>query len=103
MIITGGENVYPAEVENVLYKHEGIRLAAVIGLPDPKWGEVVTAVVVKKEGQDFSEDDVKNFCRREIAGFKVPKKVLFVDELPMGTSGKILKYQIREQFSRERT
>lgn len=101
MIITGGENVYPAEVENVIYKHDGVRLAAVIGMTDRKWGEVVTAFVVKKEGQDFTEDDLKSFCRQEIAGYKVPKKVLFVDALPMGTSGKILKYQLRDQFSQE--
>lgn len=101
MIITGGENVYPAEVENVLYKHPGIRLAAVIGLPDPKWDEIVTAFVVKKEGAEVGEDDLKTFCRKEIAGYKTPKRVVFVDELPMGTSGKILKYQLRDQLSRQ--
>lgn len=100
MIITGGENVYPAEVENVIYKHPGVRLAAVIGLPDHKWGEIVTAVVVKREDAAFTDDELKAFCRKEIAGYKVPKKVLFVDELPMGTSGKILKYQLRDHLSK---
>ncbi|MBN2125102.1 MAG: long-chain-fatty-acid--CoA ligase [Deltaproteobacteria bacterium] len=98
MIITGGENVYPAEVENVLYKHPAVRQAAVIGLPDPKWGEIVTAVVIPREDTEVTEDDLRAFCRQEIAGFKVPKKVIFVDELPLGTSGKILKYQLRDKL-----
>ncbi|MBN2124141.1 MAG: AMP-binding protein, partial [Deltaproteobacteria bacterium] len=102
MIITGGENVYPAEVENVLYQHPGVRLAAVIGLPDRKWGEIVTAVVVKKEGEECTEDDIRSFCRKEIAGYKVPKRVLFMDSLPMSTSGKILKFQLRDRFSDEK-
>jgi len=98
MIITGGENVYPAEVENVLYKHPGISQAAVIGTPDRKWGEIVTAMVVKKNGSEIPEEDIKLFCRGEIAGYKVPKKVLFVDVLPMSASGKILKYKLRKDL-----
>ena len=103
LIITGGENVYPAEVENVLYKHPIVAQAAIIGLPDRKWGEVVTAVIIKRNGTEVSEDDIKTFCRKEIAGFKVPKKVFFVDELPMSASGKILKYQIRDELSQTMT
>lgn len=103
LIITGGENVYPAEVENVLYKHPIVAQAAVIGLPDRKWGEVVTAVIIKRNGTKVSEDDIKTFCRKEIAGFKVPKKVFFVDELPMSASGKILKYQVRDELSQTMT
>ena len=98
MIITGGENVYPAEVENVLYKHPGISQAAVIGAPDRKWGEIVTALVVRKNGSEIREEEIKAFCRNEIAGYKVPKKVLFVDALPMSASGKILKYKLKEDL-----
>ena len=98
MIITGGENVYPAEVENALYKHPGIAQAAVVGLPDRKWGERVTAIVVPRPGTDLKAEDVRDFCRREIAGYKVPKQVIFADSLPMSASGKILKYELRTKF-----
>ena len=98
MIITGGENVYPAEVENVLYKHPGVGQAAVIGTPDRKWGEIVTALLVKKSDSTFLEDEIKNFCKSKIAGYKIPKKFLFVNELPMSASGKILKYKLRKDF-----
>ncbi len=98
MIITGGENVYPAEIENVLYKHPAVAQAAVIGLEDRKWGEIVTAIVVKKEGTTVTEDEIRTFCRKEIAGFKVPKKVMFLKNLPMSASGKILKFKLRDQF-----
>ncbi|BEQ14147.1 class I adenylate-forming enzyme family protein [Desulfoferula mesophila] len=98
MIITGGENVYPAEVENVLYKHPSVSMAAVIGTPDERWGEVVTAMVVKKTEQNLEAEDVKVFLRGEIAGYKVPKIVLFVDSLPMSASGKILKFKLRTEL-----
>ena len=99
MIITGGENVYPAEVENVLYMHPGVVQAAVIGMPDEKWGERVTAVVVKREGVDLTEEEVRTFCRNQIAGYKTPKQVIFTDSLPMSASGKILKYLLRSDLS----
>ncbi len=99
MIITGGENVYPAEVENVLYKYPKVSQAAVIGTPDRKWGEIVTAFVVKRKDAEIPEDELKDFCRNEIAGYKVPKKIFFVDDLPMSASGKILKYQLRTKES----
>ena len=99
MIITGGENVYPAEVENVLYKHPDVAQAAVIGLPDEKWGEKVTAIVKVRPGAGFDEDSLRTFCRGEIAGYKVPKAVIFVDDLPMSASGKILKYKLRHEFT----
>ena len=103
MIITGGENVYPAELENVLYKHPEVAQAAAIGLPDKKWGEVVTAVIVKRNGRGMTEDEIKTFCRKEVAGFKVPKRVYFVDELPISASGKILKYKLRDELARTLT
>lgn len=98
MIITGGENVYPAEVENVLYKHPAVAQAAVIGTKDDKWGEAVTALILKKQDVNATEEDIRTFCKTEIAGYKVPKKVVFVDALPMSASGKLLKYKLREQF-----
>ena len=96
MIITGGENVYSVEVENVLYMHPDVLEAAVIGTPDPKWGEAVTAVVVLKPNRHPSEDDIIVFCREHIARYKSPKTVIFISELPKTGSGKIFKKGIRE-------
>ena len=98
MIITGGENVYPAEVENILYKHPAVGQTAVIGTKDEKWGETVTALIVKKADSEINEESIKSFCKTEIAGYKVPKKVFFVESLPMSASGKLLKYKLREQY-----
>ncbi|MGA2225133.1 MAG: AMP-binding protein [Syntrophobacteraceae bacterium] len=100
MIITGGENVYPAEVESVLYRHPAVRQAAVIGTSDKKWGEAVTAIIVKKENAVVSEEDIRSFCKKEIAGYKAPRKVFFVESLPMSASGKLLKFRLRAQFSK---
>ncbi|MCB2149285.1 MAG: AMP-binding protein [Deltaproteobacteria bacterium] len=100
MIITGGENVYPAEVENALYKHPDIAQAAVVGLPDSRWGECVAAIVVPRPGKTLKTESVRDFCRKEIAGYKVPKQVIFTDSLPMSASGKILKYQLRARFGK---
>ena len=101
MIITGGENVYSIEVENVLYSHPSVLEAAVIGLPDPIWGEKITAVVVAKKAKELSEEDVIGFCRENLAQFKVPKKVIFIDHLPKTGSAKIYKYKLREMYSNE--
>lgn len=98
MIITGGENVYSIEVEDVLYSHPDILEAAVIGLPDPVWGEKVTAVVVAKEGKELSEDDIIEFCKNKLAHFKAPKKVISTDQLPKTGSAKIYKYKLREIY-----
>ena len=98
MIITGGENVYSIEVENVLYSHPDILEAAVIGLPDELWGEMVMAVVVPKSDKDITADEVIAFCKDNLAHFKAPKKVVFSDELPKTGSGKIYKYKLREKF-----
>lgn len=99
MIITGGENVYPAEVENVLYRHPGVSMAAVIGTPDERWGEAVTAMIVKRGNHPLEVEEVRAFVRQEIAGYKVPKRILFVDSLPMSASGKILKFKLRTSLS----
>jgi acyl-CoA synthetase (AMP-forming)/AMP-acid ligase II len=98
MIITGGENVYPAEVENVLYRHPAVAQAAVIALPDKKWGEAVTAIVQLKAGGDVNGDELRSFCKKEIASYKVPRRVFFIAEMPRSASGKILKYKLREQY-----
>ena len=98
MIITGGENVYPAEVESALYGHEDISDVAVIGVPDEKWGEAVKAVVVPREGSGLSADEVIGYARDRIAGFKCPKTVDFMDALPRNPSGKILRRELRAPF-----
>jgi long-chain acyl-CoA synthetase len=98
MIVSGGENVYPAEVESVLYSHPAVADAAVIGAPDERWGEAVKAVVVLKPGQTASERDVIEHCRGKIAGYKIPKSVDFVDVLPRNPTGKILKRVLRERY-----
>jgi long-chain acyl-CoA synthetase len=98
MIITGGENVYPKEVENVLYRHPAIQEVAVIGIPDPYWVERVHAVVHLKENAQASEEDVISFCRERIAHYKAPKSVEFVESLPKNPQGKILKREIRKRY-----
>ena len=94
LIIRGGYNVYPREIEEVLYEHEGVLEAAVIGVPDDSMGEEVGAAVVLKEGQDVSADDLKAYVKDEVADYKYPRKIWFVDELPKGPTGKILKREI---------
>ncbi|HEX5379845.1 MAG TPA: fatty acid--CoA ligase [Phenylobacterium sp.] len=98
MIITGGENVYPAEVENAVYGHPDVAEVAVIGVPDPKWGEAVKAIVVRKPGCDPTPDEIIAWARRQIAGFKAPKSVDFIDVLPRNASGKILRRELRELY-----
>lgn len=98
MIITGGENVYSIEVEDILYSHSCILEAAVIGLPDPVWGETVTAVVVAKSSKEISENDVIKHCEKHLASFKVPKKVIFTHHIPKTGSSKIYKYQLRQLY-----
>jgi long-chain acyl-CoA synthetase len=98
MIVSGGENVYPAEVENVLMKHPDIADVAVIGVPDDRWGESVKAVVVRAADTDLSEADVITFAREHLAGYKLPKSVDFTDVLPRNPSGKLLKRELREPY-----
>lgn len=99
MILTGGENVYSREVEEVLYTHPSVSEAAVIGLPDPKWGENVVAVIVLKKDMTATEADIIAAVRDRLAGFKKPKKVFFVDELPKTVSGKIIKRELRDRYA----
>jgi long-chain acyl-CoA synthetase len=99
MIITGGENVYPREVEEVLYRHPAVLEAAVIGVPDEKWVERVHAVIVLKEGQKATGDEIIKFCKENLARYKAPRSVEFVPVLPKNPQGKILKREIRERCS----
>jgi acyl-CoA synthetase (AMP-forming)/AMP-acid ligase II len=98
MIVSGGENVYPREVEDVLFQHPAVADAAVIGVPDAKWGEAVKAIVVQKPGQSVAADELMKFCDGRLAGYKRPRSVDFVDALPRNPSGKVLKKDLREKY-----
>ncbi len=98
MIITGGENVYSVEIENVLYGHAKVAEAAIIGLKDDAWGERIVAVIVPRNGEVPSEDEIIDHCKAELAVFKAPKQVIFADEIPKTTSGKIKKNMLREMY-----
>jgi acyl-CoA synthetase (AMP-forming)/AMP-acid ligase II len=98
MIVSGGENIYPAEVENALMSHPSIGDAAVIGVPDEKWGEAVKGIVVLKPGTEATPDDIIGFCRTRIAGYKTPKSIDFVEALPRNPSGKILRRELRDPY-----
>ena len=99
IIITGGENVASREVERVLHEHRAVREAAVIGVPDNRWGELVTAVIALRPGIDADADELIGHCRAQLAGFKAPRHVWFVDELPKNTTGKINKSALRQTFA----
>ena len=101
MFISGGENVYPAEIENALYKHDAVHMCAVIGMPDEKWGEVGMACVVLKPGTEASAEELLEHMREHLARYKVPKSVEIMDALPLSGMGKILKRDIRDQFINE--
>jgi acyl-CoA synthetase (AMP-forming)/AMP-acid ligase II len=103
MIVSGGENVYPREVENALFEHPELTDAAVFGIPSEKFGEDVMATVVAKEGANLSEQDIIDFCRTKLGGYKIPRKVDFMDELPRNASGKVLKKDLREPHWRGHT
>jgi fatty-acyl-CoA synthase len=98
MIVSGGENVYPREVEDVLFRHPAVADAAVIGVPDPQWGEVVKAIVVQKPGARATAEELIEHARKSLASYKRPRSVDFVAELPRNPSGKVLKKDLREPF-----
>ena len=98
MMISGGENIFPADIEDVLYRHPAVGMCAVVGAPDPRWGEVVVAAVVLRLGQTASEEELIAHCRSELASFKVPKRIEFRSELPMSAFGKILRREVRRPF-----
>ncbi len=98
MIVSGGENVYPRVVEDVLFQHAAVADAAVIGVPDAQWGETVKAIVVLKDGANAGAEEIMEFCRSRLGGFERPRSVDFVNELPRNPSGKVLKRQLREPY-----
>ena len=99
MYISGGENVYPAEVENVLTEMDRITAAAVVAIDDDKWGQVGLAVVTLRDGCELGEDEVRNWCREHLAGYKVPKFVRFVEQLPLNAQGKVRKDVLAAEFA----
>jgi acyl-CoA synthetase (AMP-forming)/AMP-acid ligase II len=102
MIISGGENIYPREIEEAIIRHAAVREVAVIGIPDPEWGEAIKAVVSLVPGQSVSEAELIDFCKQQIASYKKPKSVDFVDELPKNSYGKIVKRELRDRYWSDR-
>ncbi len=102
MFISGGENIYPAEIEKALYEHPAVHMCAVVGIPDPKWGEVGVACVVLKPGQSLTQEGLLDFMRSRLARYKVPRQVRFMEQLPISGAGKILKRELRASLERER-
>ena len=98
MVISGGENVYPAEVESILYGHPSILEVAVIGLPDDKWGEAVTAIAVLEEGAELTLEGLRDFAGESLARYKLPSQLRFIDILPRNPAGKVQKFKLKEQF-----
>jgi acyl-CoA synthetase (AMP-forming)/AMP-acid ligase II len=98
MIITGGEHVFPTELESVFYTHPAVASVAVVGIPDKRWGEVILAAIVLKAGQRASEEELINHCNGRVARFKVPKRIQFMDQLPMSAFGKILRREVRRPY-----
>jgi len=103
MIVSGGENIYPREIENVLFEHPAVADAAAIGIPDDKWGETVHAFVVLRAGQSATADELVKHCRQSLGGFKVPRGLEFIAVLPRNPSGKVLKRELREPFWKGRS
>jgi fatty-acyl-CoA synthase len=101
MLIRGGENVYPREIEEFLFRHPAVQSVQVFGVPDPKYGEEVCAWVVLKPGAVATESEIREFCREQIAHYKIPRYVRFVDELPMTVTGKAQKFVMRERMIEE--
>lgn len=99
MIIRGGENIYPREIDEVLYQHPSVAAAATIGVPDPLYGEEVAAFVVLKEGGEATEEEMVSFCRAHLADYKCPKTIRIVSEIPKGPTGKLLKRELASQFN----
>ncbi|MCG5263280.1 AMP-binding protein [Cupriavidus gilardii] len=101
MVIRGGENLYPREIEEFLFRHPKVQAVQVFGVPDPKYGEELCAWIVLKPGQSATEDEIRAFCRDQIAHYKIPRYVRFVDDMPMTVTGKVQKFVMRETMIRE--
>jgi acyl-CoA synthetase (AMP-forming)/AMP-acid ligase II len=98
MIISGGENIYSREIEDVILMHPAVHEVAVIGVPDETWGEAIKAIVALKEGQKATEEEIISFCKRHLASYKKPKSIEFVDAIPKNPYGKVLKRELREKY-----
>jgi long-chain acyl-CoA synthetase len=103
MIIRGGENIYPREIDEVLYQHPAIAAAAAVGVPDALYGEEVAAVVVLKPGANATEQEIIDYCKARLADFKCPKTVHFVADIPKGPTGKLLKRELAKMLSTDYT
>ena len=103
MIISGGENIYPAEIENTLMQHPGVADGAVIGVPDEQWGESVKACIVRRPGSTATEREIIDWMRDRLAHYKCPRSIDFVDALPRNPSGKLLKRILREPYWQGKT
>ncbi|MDO4683590.1 MAG: AMP-binding protein [Lautropia sp.] len=101
MVIRGGENIYPREIEEILYRHPKVQDVQIVGLPDKKYGEELCAWIIAKTGETLEEDEIRDYCRSQMAHYKVPRYIRFVTEFPMTVSGKIQKFRIREQMTEE--
>jgi fatty-acyl-CoA synthase len=101
MVIRGGENVYPREIEEFLYRHPKVQDVQVIGVPDPKYGEEVCAWIRLRDGEQATAEEIREFCRGQIAHYKVPRHIKFVDAFPMTITGKIQKFLMRQQMVQE--
>ena len=98
MIISGGENIFPNDIEEIIYKHPAVEMAAVVGAPDPKWGEIVVAAVTLKSGRSVDEAELIAHCKKFLSSFKVPKRIDFRDQMPMSSFGKILRRDVRKSY-----
>ena len=101
MVIRGGENIYPREIEDFLYQHPKVQDVQCIGVPDAKYGEELCACVIVHQGEQATEQEIREFCRGQIAHYKVPRYVRFLTSFPMTVTGKVAKYLLREQVARE--
>ena len=101
MLIRGGENIYPREIEEFLYTHPKIEQVEIIGVPDRKYGEEICAWIKIRQGEIANAQEIRDFCKGKIAHFKIPRYVRFVDEFPMTVTGKVQKYVMREQMTKE--
>ena len=101
MVIRGGENIYPREIEEFLYRHPKVQDVQVVGVPDARYGEELCAWIIAKPGQAPTEDDIREFCKGQIAHYKIPRYIKFVDAFPMTVSGKIQKFKIRDVMTSE--
>jgi len=97
MIIRGGENIYPKEIEEFIYTHPKVEDVQVIGVPDKKWGEEAMACIIPRAGQTIEEDEMREYIKSHMARHKVPRYIRFVDSFPLNAAGKVLKYKMREE------